>query len=187
MREIISEGELKDGVRRLAEQLSAEYRGKPLTIVGILQDSIVLLGDLMRQMDIPVQMCIVHSRKAHFGPGRPYALDIDEHTADIVRGRDVVVVDDVLDAGWSLLEIICELDGLQPRSLRSAVLLRKQGQQEVTLEPDYTVFEIPNEVVVGYGLDCRGYYRNLPYIAALDPEDFEPSETVVGSIDLDRN
>lgn len=171
MREIVSETELKQGVERLAQQLSDEYRGKPLTIVGILQDSIVLLADLMRLMDIPSQMCIVHSRRAHFGPDQPGALEIDEHTANVVNGRHVLIVDDVLDTGWSLFELVCELDNLNPLSVRSAVLLRKEQRQDVSIAPDHVVFDIPNEVIVGYGLDCDGFHRNLPYIAALDPED----------------
>ena len=171
MRQIISETELEEGVRRLAQRISEDYDDQPLTIVGILQDSIVLLGDLMRRMEIPSHMCVVHTRRAHFGPGQPATLDVDDHTANVVNGRHVLIVDDVLDTGWSLFELTCALDNHNPLSVRSAVLLRKRNRQEVTVVPDYVVFDVPNELIVGYGLDCEGFYRNLPYIAALDPED----------------
>ena len=177
MREIISETKLRDGVRRLARRISNDYYDQPLTIVGILQDSIILLADLMRLMDIPSQMCVVHSRRAHFGPDQPATLDIDSHTANVVNDRHVLIVDDVLDTGWSLFELTCELDNHNPLSVRSAVLLRKHERQEVTGVPDHVVFDVADEVIVGYGLDCNGFYRNLPYIAALDPEDVAATKT----------
>ena len=90
-----------------------------------------------------------------------------------IAGRDVLLVDDIFDTGQTLFEVIGELDQFDPRSIRSAVLLLKQGKQEVPIVPDYVGFEIPDEFVVGYGLDYRDAYRNLPYLAALEPADIE--------------
>ncbi len=176
MRTLIPESDLQNGVSRLARQISEDYDGKPLAIVGLLQDSIVLLADLMKLMYVPSQMCIVQTRAVHSGPDKPTSLDIDDQTARIVHNRHVLVVDDVLESGFSLLDVVCQLDDLAPLSVRSAVLLRKEGQHEVHIEPDYVVFDVPNEVIVGYGLDYRGNYRHLPYIAALDPADIVVDE-----------
>ena len=131
------------------------------------------MADLMKLMHIPSQMCIVQNRSAHVGPDKPTSLTIDDQVARMVHQRHVVLVDDVLDSGLSLLDVICQLDDLGPLSIRAAVLLRKKDRQELLREPDYVVFDIPDEVVVGYGLDYRGMYRHLPYIAALDPADLE--------------
>ena len=90
-----------------------------------------------------------------------------------IAGRDVLLVDDIFDTGHTLFEVIAELDQFDPRSIRSAVLLLKRGRQEVPFRPDYIGFEIPDEFVVGYGLDYRDAYRNLPYLAALEPQDIE--------------
>ena len=173
MRTLITESELQSGVGRLARQISDDYEGKPLTIVGLLQDSIVLLADLMKLMHVPSQMCIVQTRSAHVGPDKPTSLAIDEQIARMVDHRHVLLVDDVFESGQSLLDVICQLDDLGPLSIRSAVLLRKKDRQKVLHEPDYVVFDVPDEVIVGYGLDYRGTYRHLPYIAVLDPPDFE--------------
>jgi hypoxanthine phosphoribosyltransferase len=88
-----------------------------------------------------------------------------------ISDRDVLVVDDIFDTGHTLNEVLMRLRNLNPKSVRSAVLLRKSGRQEVVLRPDFVVFEIPDEFVVGYGLDYCDQYRNLPYIAVLEPAD----------------
>ena len=88
-----------------------------------------------------------------------------------IAGRHVLVVDDIYDTGHTLVETIALLDEMGPTSIRSAVLLRKNGRQQVTYKPDYVAFEIPNEFVVGYGLDYGDAYRNLPYVATLEPAD----------------
>ena len=90
-----------------------------------------------------------------------------------ISGRDVLLVDDIFDTGHTLDELITRMNELRPTSLRTAVLLRKHGRQEVDLEPDFVGFDIPNEFVVGYGLDFEDDYRNLPYVAALEPHEIE--------------
>jgi len=90
-----------------------------------------------------------------------------------VQNRDVLLVDDIFDTGHTLYELIPQIDELGPSSVRSAVLLRKQGRCEVSLKPDFVGFDIPNEFVVGYGLDYNDQYRNLPYVAVLEPHEIE--------------
>jgi hypoxanthine phosphoribosyltransferase len=93
-----------------------------------------------------------------------------------ISGRDVLVIDDIFDTGHTLLEVISLLDEHQPRSIRSAVLVLKRGKQQVQIRPEYVGFEIPDVFVVGYGLDYNDAYRNLPYLAALDPEDISSQQ-----------
>ena len=99
-------------------------------------------------------------------------LNTDLLSGDI-RGRDVLLVDDIFDTGHTLWELIPQIDELGPASLKSAVLLVKQGRCEVDLKPDFVGFEVPNAFVVGYGLDYRDHYRNLPYVAVLEQADMQ--------------
>jgi hypoxanthine phosphoribosyltransferase len=171
MKTLLTEEQLRDGIRQLADKIRAHYQGKPLTIVGVLIGSIVLLADLIRLLDMPIRVELVQARSYRNGtrPG-PLVLNTDLLSGDI-RGRDVLLVDDIFDTGHTLWELIPQIDELGPSSLRSAVLLVKQGRCEVDMKPDFVGFEVPDAFVVGYGLDYRDQYRNLPYIATLDPEE----------------
>ena len=171
MKILLSEEQLKQGIRQLAEKIQQHYQGKNLTIVGVLIGSVVLLADLMRLLNIPLRVELVQARSYHNGtkPG-PLVINSDLLSTGI-RGRDVLLVDDIFDTGQTLWELIPQIDELDPVSIRSAVLLRKQGQCKVELTPDFVGFDIPNQFVVGYGLDYNDMYRNLPHIAVLEPSD----------------
>ena len=168
---LISQRDLQNGVARLAQRISYEYRDMPLMLIGILQDSIVLLGDLMRQLEIPAQVRIVQPTFLHQGPNRPSHLCVDQMTAEAVQNHHVLIVDDVFDTGLTLLETMCQVDESCPLSVKSAVLLRKRGRQQTAAGPDYVAFDIPDKTVVGYGLDYHGHFRCLPHIAALEPHE----------------
>jgi hypoxanthine phosphoribosyltransferase len=171
MKTLLTEDQLKQGIRQLAEKIQTHYQGKSLTIVGVLIGSIVLLADLIRLINIPLRVDLVQARSYRGGdrPG-PLMLNLDLLSTDI-RGRDVLLVDDIFDTGRTLWELIPQIDELGPASLRTAVLLRKQGQCKLTLQPDFIGFDVPNEFVVGYGLDYNDLYRNLPYVAVMEPVD----------------
>lgn len=171
MKTLLSEEQLKQGIRRMAEKIQSHYQGKPLTIVGVLIGSVVLLADLIRLLNMPLRVDLVQARSYRNGtrPG-PLAINLELLSADI-RGRDVLLVDDIFDTGKTLWELIPQIDELGPASLRTAVLLRKQDQCKLGLKPDFIGFDIPNQFVVGYGLDHRDLYRNLPHIAVLEPSD----------------
>ncbi len=171
MRILITEDQLKQGIARLAEEIRKRCAGQPLTIVGVLIGSVVLLADLIRLLDMPLRIELVQARTNPDGtrPG-PLVLNLDLLSTDI-RGRNVLLVDDIFDTGNTLWELIPQLDELGPAHVRTAVLLRKQGRAQVALRPDFVAFDIPDEFVVGYGLDYRDRYRNLPYLAALEPHE----------------
>jgi hypoxanthine phosphoribosyltransferase len=100
-------------------------------------------------------------------------LHVEELQRLDIQDRDVLLIDDIFDTGKTLLEVSKRLEDLRPRSLKTAVFLNKQGTSQVQVKPDYSVFDIPNKFVVGYGLDYDDYYRNLPYVAVLEPSDLE--------------
>jgi hypoxanthine phosphoribosyltransferase len=174
---LLSQDELRDGVRRLADEISREYEDRPLTIIGILTGSVVLLADLIRQLDLPVRVGVIQARSYRGAATRPGPLVVNSDLMPDIRDRDVLLLDDIFDTGKTLLEVISQIDDLGPRSIRSAVLLRKLDRNEVDMVPDHVVFDIPDEFVVGYGLDYQDAYRNLPYVAALEAH--ELSEDVL--------
>ncbi len=176
MKTLISENELRQGVARLADQIRAHYAGKPLTLVGVFVGSLVLLADLIRLLDMPLRVELLPSRQGGKGTSKPgpVVLDLDLLVSDI-RGRDVLLVDDIFDTGDTIWELIPQLDDLGPETVRVAVLLRKQGRCRVPRQPDFVGFEIPDVFVVGYGLDYNDRYRHLPCIAALEPHEMSES------------
>jgi hypoxanthine phosphoribosyltransferase len=171
MKKLLDKDEIRAGVQRLARQLAEEYAGRPLTIVAILTGSLVLLADLIRQLELPLRVALVGSRHQGDQESSRRAVVIDPALLPTLAGRDVLVIDDIFDTGHTLVEVIAQLAVQRPGSIRSAVLLRKADRCEVAIQPDYVVFEIPDEFVVGYGLDYDDRYRNLPFVAALEAED----------------
>lgn len=176
MKVLLTEDQIRDGIRRLAGEIQKQYEGKPTTLIGVMVGSVVLLADLVRMLDLSLRVDMVQARCDRlkgvcYGP-----LVIDPDLLSYgVQGRHVILVDDIFDTGHTLWDLIPQIDELGPASIRSAVLLQKQGQSQVALKPDFVGFTIPTAFVVGYGLDHRDRYRNLPYVAALDPSEIDPS------------
>jgi hypoxanthine phosphoribosyltransferase len=172
MKTLLTEEQLRTGIRRLAEEIESHYRGRPLTIVGVMIGSVVLLADLMRLLDIPLRVELIQARNDRGHGTRPGPLVIDvDLLASAVQGRDVLLVDDMFDTGRTLWELIPQIDELGPASVHTAVLLRKQGRCEVSMKPDFVGFDIADAFVVGYGLDYNDQYRSLPYVAMLEPHE----------------
>jgi hypoxanthine phosphoribosyltransferase len=170
MRTLLTEQQIRAGVTRMVTEISDTYGNRPLTIVGVLTGSVVLLADMIRQLKMPLRVGVVQASSYRGQTSRGPLVINSELMLDITQ-HDVLVVDDIFDTGNTLLELIQLMERLGPLSIRSAVLLRKQGQRQVDLHPDFVGFEIANEFVVGYGLDYQDQYRNLPYVAAMDQED----------------
>jgi hypoxanthine phosphoribosyltransferase len=169
---LISEDDVRTAVADLARRLNEDYDRRPLTIIAVMTGSIVLMADLIRLLKMPLRVGVVQASSYRSGTTRG-ALTINDEMMPDIRGRDVLLVDDIFDTGHTLVEVVGRMRNLSPTSLRTAVLLLKEGRQEVELRPDYVAFTIPDQFVVGYGLDYRDEYRNLSYIAALEPEDIE--------------
>lgn len=169
MKILLSEEELRDGVTRMATEITQTYQDRPLTILGVLTGSVVLLADVIRQLDMPLRVGVVLASSYRGATTTRGPLVINSDLMPDISDRDVLIVDDIFDTGHTMNELLNLMSELGPRSVKTAVLLRKHGRQEVEIEPDFVGFNIPDEFVVGYGLDYQDAYRNLPYVAALEP------------------
>ena len=170
---LLDEQQLNSGVEDLANQINATYGNTPLTIVGVLTGSVVLMADLIRKLKMPMRVGVVQT-SSYTGSERGRLTINSEMMLDIT-GRDVLLIDDIFDTGNTLAEVTQLMNDLGPTSLKSAVLLLKTGCQEVDWKPEFIAFDIPDEFVVGYGLDYNDEYRNLPYLACLEPADLPGS------------
>jgi hypoxanthine phosphoribosyltransferase len=175
VKRILDPIQIREGVSRLAEQVKTIYEGRPITIVAILTGSLVLLADLIRQLEMPLRVALVQASRLRTPDEPREGMVISEVLLPNLKDRDVLVIDDIFDTGHTLVEVLAQLLQHEPASLRSAVLMRKVGRSEVPIVPDIVMFEIPDEFVVGYGLDYEDRFRNLPYVAALEPEDLSPA------------
>jgi hypoxanthine phosphoribosyltransferase len=170
MKILISVEQLQKRTAELAESIGADYRGRAVTIVGVLTGSLIFLADLVRQLNLPLRIGLIQASSYRGRSTTPGTLHISPELLPDLRGRHVLLLDDILDTGRTLSHLTRHIQGLGVASLRVAVLLRKQGRQEVSIAPDYIGFEIPDHFVVGYGLDYNDEYRHLPYIGILDEE-----------------
>lgn len=170
MKTLLSEAEIRATVARLAGQLNSDYAGRPLTLIGVMTGSIVFMADLIRLLSMPLRVGVVQASSYRGGTTRG-ELSINAEMMPDIAGREVLLVDDIFDTGHTMVEVVRLMNQLEPTSLRTAVLLLKEGRQAVSLQPDYVAFRIPDEFVVGYGLDYQDEYRNLSFIAALEPAD----------------
>jgi len=166
---LISAERIRDRVSELARQIAADYHDQPVTIVGVLTGSLVFLADLIRQLRLPIRVALIQASSYRGAVTTPGQLRVQADLVPDLRGRHVLLLDDILDTGRTLAHLVNHLRALEPASLRVAVLLRKRGRQEVPLEPDYFGFDIPDAFVVGYGLDFNDEYRHLPFIGVLSP------------------
>jgi hypoxanthine phosphoribosyltransferase len=171
VRVLVTAEQIQQSVAELAGQINDREQGRPLTVIAIMTGAIVLLADLIRQLNMPLRVGVVQTSSYSGTLRGPLAINSD--MMPDIAGRDVLLIDDIFDTGHTLFEVVSLLDEFQPKSIRSAVLLLKRGKQQVSMRPDYVGFEIPDEFVVGYGLDYNDEYRNLPYLAALEPADLE--------------
>ena len=166
---LISEEEIKQKVRELGTQISEDYRNKDLFVIGILKGSIVFLSDLIRNISVPLQMDFMavssYGTSTHTSGVVRILKDLE---ADIIS-RDVLIVEDIIDTGLTLSYLKENLLTRNPASLKVCTFLDKPCRRRVPLTPDYNGYEIQDEFVVGYGLDYNENFRNLPYIAVLDP------------------
>lgn len=174
IREILfHESVILDRLCGMAEQISADYAGKDLTVVAVLNGSLMFGADLLRRMDMPLRLdCI--SVSSYHGVATTGVIRFNQVRLPDVRNRHVLLLDDILDSGHTLHAIREKLLGeANPLSVKICVLLRKDVPRQRELEADYVGFDIANEFVVGYGLDYMERFRNLPYIGVVSDEAIE--------------
>ena len=165
---LVSEEQLRRRVRELGEEISRDYGEDPLLLVGVLKGAVFFLADLMRAIDVPVEvdfMAVASYGSATDASGVVRILkDLDA----VIEGRDVLIVEDIIDSGLTLQYLLRNLGARDPRTLGVCALLAKPGRREVDLPIRYVGFEIPETFVVGYGLDDEERHRNLPFVATLE-------------------
>jgi hypoxanthine phosphoribosyltransferase len=170
MKTLLSQDQLRDGVRRMADDVNQAYAERPLTIVGVMTGCIVLLADMIRLLEMPLRVGVVQASSYRDGTNSGLLVINADLMLDI-SNHDVLVVDDIFDTGNTMVKLLKTMEELGPTSVRTGVLLLKKGRQQVDYQPDFVAFEIPDEFVVGYGLDYRDEYRNLPFLAALEEKE----------------
>jgi hypoxanthine phosphoribosyltransferase len=154
----------------IAAQVSSDYRDRELTVIAVLHGSLMFVADLLRRIPLPLKLDCVSVASYHGKAQSSAEVVFKEVTVPDVVGRDVLILDDILDSGHTLAAIREKLETAKPRSIRVCVLLSKKKQRARQVNADYVGFEIEDEFVVGYGLDFRERYRNLPYIGVLRKE-----------------
>jgi hypoxanthine phosphoribosyltransferase len=171
VRRLIEAAEIQERVAQLGRQITADYHGRPLTVIGVLTGSLVLVSDLIRTIDLPIRVGMIRASSYAGRTTTGSEVALDASMLPDVRGRDVLIVDDVFDSGRTLTAIVERLKAAETASVRAAVLLWKNRPRDTQWAPDYFGFKIPDVFVVGYGLDYNDEHRSLPYVAALESGD----------------
>ena len=171
---LISEEELHSRIAQLGEEITRDYAGKDPVILGVLKGVVVFYADMSRQIRVPCQMDFMCLSSYH-GTQSTGNMVVRQDMSVDVTGRHVLILEDIFDTGSSLDYTYRHVCSKNPASIRICTLLDKPERRKpgITLVPDYVGFTIPNEFVVGYGLDFNEHYRNLPYVGVLKPEAYQ--------------
>ncbi|HWP51434.1 MAG TPA: hypoxanthine phosphoribosyltransferase [Clostridia bacterium] len=166
---LISEEELKNKVAELGRQISEDYKDKNLMLVSVLKGSVVFMADLMRAITVPASIDFMSVSSYGSGVKTTGVVKIIKDLDEVLTGRDILIVEDILDSGMTLAYLKEHIGAKDAKSIRIATLLDKPERRRVNIVPDYKGFVVPDEFVVGYGLDYDEKYRNLPYVGILKP------------------
>jgi hypoxanthine phosphoribosyltransferase len=165
-RVLISERQIARRVGELSAEIQRDFAGQEMVVVSLLNGTVMFLADLMRRLTLPMRMDFIGV--SSYGPGiTPGELVFTKELRLDVRGRDVLLVDDILDTGRTLSKVLAKLHALKPRRIKVCVLLDKAARRVEPVRADYVGFEIPDYFVVGYGMDFAERHRNLPFIGIL--------------------
>jgi hypoxanthine phosphoribosyltransferase len=165
---LISEERLARRVKSLAREIERDFQGGELVVVSLLNGTVLFLADLIRHLNLPLRLDFIGVSSYGVGTESGNLVFTKELRLD-VRGRNVLLLDDILDTGNTLSRVKSKLQALKPRRLRTCVLLDKPARRTQPVKADYVGFEVPNLFVVGYGLDFAERYRNLPFVGVLHP------------------
>jgi hypoxanthine phosphoribosyltransferase len=163
---LITEKQIACRVQEMTRQLEIDYAGRELVVVALLNGTVMFLADLVRNLTLPLRLDFIGVSSYGAGTESGELVFTKELRLD-VRGRDVLLVDDILDTGKTLYRVLGKLQALKPRRIKACVLLNKAARRVEAVEADYIGFEIPDFFVVGYGLDFAERYRNLPFVGVL--------------------
>lgn len=168
-RVLLTEEQLKARVAELGKQISADYAGKEPVLVSVLRGSYIFMADLTRAIDCMCQVDFMAVSSYGSGTASSGQVNILKDLSDSIEGKDIIVVEDILDSGNTLYYLLQVLQARHPASIKLCTLLDKPSRRVKPIQADYSGFEVPDAFVVGYGLDYDERYRNLPYIGVLKP------------------
>ena len=168
-RVLISKAALARRVRELSHEIERDFGGRELVVVAVLNGTVMFLADLLRHLSLPLRLDFIGVSSYGAGTESGEMVFTKELRLD-VRGRDVLLVDDILDTGKTLKRVVEKLRQLEPQRIKTCVLLEKAERREENIKADYVGFNIPDLFVVGYGLDYAERYRNLPFVGVLHPD-----------------
>ncbi len=163
---LISEKRIRRRISSLARRINSDYEGKELVLIYVSHGAVIFAADLARQIKVPMRIGSIRA-SSYSGRKSSGKVRLDSMPELDIKGKHVLVVDDILDSGRTLSKIVEKLEKLRPAEIRTCVLLDKKARRSASLEADYSGFEIPDVFVYGYGLDYDEYFRNLPYVACL--------------------
>ena len=170
---LVQADELQHRIKQMAEKIAADYEGKELLLIGVLKGAFIFLADLMRHLDTSYEVDFMAVASYGSSTESSGVVRILKDLDAPLEGRHVLIVEDIVDSGLTLSWLLRNLATRRPRSLRVCALLRKPDAVRADVDISYVGFDIPNEFVVGYGLDYAERYRDLPYIGTLDPKVYE--------------
>ena len=165
---LISEEQVNDRIRELAEKISVEYAGRTVHLIGVLKGSVFFMCELAKNITVPVTMDFMSVSSYGNATTSSGVVKLIKDLDESIEGRDVILVEDIMDSGRTLSYLVKILKERKPASFKIITLLDKPDRRVVDIEPDMTCFQVPDRVVVGYGLDCAQKYRNLPYIGVIE-------------------
>ena len=167
-RVLIPEGQIARRIRVMAREIERDFRGREMVVVSLLNGTVMFLADLIRHLNLPLRLDFMGVSSYGLGTESGDLVFTKELRLD-VRGRDVLLVDDILDTGKTISRVLPKIQALKPRRIKICVLLDKPSRRTEDITADYVGFEIPDFFVVGYGLDFVERYRNLPFVGVLHP------------------
>jgi hypoxanthine phosphoribosyltransferase len=167
---LIDEDQLQGRIAELGEEISADYAGRDLLLVGVLKGAVFFMADLMRRLTVPCEIDFMAISSYGAATDSSGVVRILKDLEINIEGRDVLVVEDIIDSGLTLSYLVRTLEAREPASLEVCALMTKPERREIEVDVRYVGFEIPNRFVIGYGLDYAERYRNLPYVGVLHPD-----------------
>lgn len=170
---LLDEQQIKERIIELGKQITEEYEGESILMVGILKGAMIFLADLVRHIDVPTSFDFMAVSSYGAGTVSSGAVRILKDLDKSIEGKHVIIVEDIVDTGLTLQYLVENIKARGPASLKICTLLDKPSRRTLEVPVDYNGFNIPDEFVVGYGLDYNERYRNLPYIAVLKPEIYQ--------------
>lgn len=160
--------EISERVKELGREISDAYKDKDLVVISLLRGSFIFSSDLVREISIPVEIDFLTTASYGNEEVSSGVVDIVYDLRANIEGKDVLIVDDIADSGWTLKRVIEHLEKKNPKSIQICVMLDKPSRRQVELKPNFIGFTIPDVFIVGYGLNYGNYYRNIPYIFTFD-------------------